>query len=200
MTRSEEEGHMLHRQCTSAVLFVIVFGAAFPRLSAAQIRLCPWKATAVDPPRGETNRIVEWGSTADPSGGLWNFSAFVVNVDTTGPPNIHWGAAGMRVEALQPNHFAVVCHPDVRGRNDRSGPLFFARDRSSVSTVVYAGGAPPRDIEVVAGKPLSLSTRFIVAGRGSSSRDVDVRVTTTIARTDSGYTSSTPSRTCQIAM
>jgi hypothetical protein len=154
----------------------------------AQIRFCDWPASGKVPARHNQNNIVEWGSIADEAGpDLLNISNYVINLDPAGSRNIDWDTGSMRVEALRPDHVAYVCQERSLGRIDRDGPLYFARDRSSMSTNVYAGRVAT-EREFIAGTPLNLKTEFTVSGKSKGGTvALSVRVVTTLVKTDSGY-------------
>jgi hypothetical protein len=174
----------IRRARVVSVLAVVIVCSA-PR-AFAQMSVCDWKPTKTQPPLGSQNGIVEWGSTADDDGGLWNIATFVGNLDKAGPRNISWAVAGMRVENLMPQQFAIACHKALQGRSDLNGSLFFGRDRASIETHIYSsGGPPPKD--VVAGKPLMLTSQAIVSGKDGKNGAIQVKVTTTVEKTAKGY-------------
>jgi hypothetical protein len=176
-----------HRAMVVSWLTALCLVTVVPPVQA-QIHLCPWPATKSEPLLTSSNGVVEWGSMADLGApGSWNFTAYVVNLDAGGARNIDWDAAGMRVESLRPQHYANVCSQGVQGRVDRPGPLYFARDQSSIATVVYAGNMPPTDKQLVAGRPLILTTQFVVYARATKTQPVSVRVTTQLERTATDY-------------
>lgn len=182
---------LLNRLAKTTRLFAVVtMWLCCPANANAQIRLCGWAASGSLPPRHQSNKIVEWGSLADDAGpDLLNISNYVINVDPSGARNIDWEAGSMRVDALRPDNIAYLCQGNAFGRIDRDGPLYFARDRSSISTFVYAGRlATPR--EFVAGTPLKLDSEFILAGdasKGAKATTIRVRVSTTLLKTGKGY-------------
>jgi hypothetical protein len=153
--------------------------------AAAQIHLCPWKTEGGLKPRQGQNGVVEWGSLADgdTANDLWKLTTFVVNRDTH-PRMIAWDAAGIRVENLPPGYYALTCSQPVLGRVDRTGPLYFARDGSSLNPTIYDGAAP-REKSVVFGKPLTLNSQAIIQDASNTST-VSVRVTTNVALTTNG--------------
>jgi hypothetical protein len=169
-----------------SVLTLIIL-AAVPLTAFAQLGVCQWKPTNSEPLRTNKNNIVEWGSTVDPAvGGLWNTSTFVVNLDSSGSRNVSWQVAGMRVENLKPQQFAVACHEAQRGRTDPSGPLFFGRDQSSLWTEIYSAGvAATRD--TYTGQTLNLTSQAIVSSKDGKNPGLTVKVTTTLEKTTTGY-------------
>jgi hypothetical protein len=175
---------------TIRLVGVVSLGLCCTSASAmAQLRLCDWKAAGNLPVRQQNNKIVEWGSIADEAGpDLWNISNYVVNLDASHARNIDWEAGSMRVEGLGPNNIAVICQGKTAGRMDRDGPLYFARDVSSMATQVYAGRLPTSS-SVVAGAPLALSTDFTLAPSPDPARTPGIRVQihTDLVKTEAGY-------------
>jgi hypothetical protein len=175
---------------TSLLCAVVAMWLCCPANADAQIRLCGWAASGSLPPLHQSNKIVEWGSVADDAGpNLLNISNYVINVDPSGARSIDWEAGSMRVDALRPDNIASLCQENQFGRIDRDGPLYFARDRSSIWTSPYAGRlATPK--QFVVGTPLKLKTEFTVAGeasKGAKAVVIRVRVVTALVKTDKGY-------------
>jgi hypothetical protein len=168
-----------------SLLIVIVASLVLATPGVAQIHLCPWKTEGGLKPRQGQNGAIEWGSLADGNAAndLWELTTFVVNRDTH-PRMIAWDVAGIRVENLPPGYYAFSCSEPVLGRVDRTGPLYFARDGSSLNTTIYDGTAP-REKSLVFGKPLTLRSQAIIQDASNKST-VSVRVTTEVALTQSG--------------
>lgn len=176
----------MHIVRTAGVYIVVLTGILTPAVASAQI-VCDWKSTNATPPLKGSNNVVEWASTADDVGqDLWNFSTMVVNADK-GQRNIVWTAGGLIVDGLKPRHYAFLCTKQELGRVDRMGPLYFARDRSSMPTTVYgARTARTNEKTLVAGAPVDIEARITVT-EDANKRPVDVRVTTKVLRREKDY-------------
>ena len=151
--------------------------------ASAQIQLCPWKTQGDLPPRQGRNEIVEWGSLADGANDLWQLTTFVVNRDKN-PRMIAWEVGGIRVENLRPGDYAITCSIPVLGRADRTGPLYFARDSSSLPTTVYDGPAP-RDKPLNVGQRLTLKSQVLIQD-SAKKPTVSVSVTTEVVLLPNG--------------
>ena len=171
----------------TAVIGIVILAAILsPTPAGAQI-VCDWKSTNAIPPLKGSNNIVEWASTADHTGqDLWNFSTMVVNVDK-GPRDIVWTVGGLIVDGLKPRHYALLCTKQELGRIDRMGPLYFARDRSSMPTTVYGSRfARTNEKTLTAGAPVELEASVTIT-EDDKKRPVDVRVTTQVVRRAKDY-------------
>lgn len=179
------------------VLSPIVASAQI-RISSQDVRLCPWPKMGPFPERGNNNGIAEWGSWADQTGDRFRYTTFVVNRDTH-PRIIDWEVGGIVAPNLQPQFFAVMCStmPTEPGQ-ERTGPLYFERDATSMNTTVY-DGKTPREKEYRPGQAFEIIAQATISSSNVQDHSQDptqklqvtpqlsVQVTTTVKATPGGY-------------